>query len=231
MARPARNRGPAPRSLACPETARLVSLRPSYAAHERCGQAERQELAALLDQLGPDAPPVRRVEHRRPGAHLVIASAARCGAGIVLGPWPTTRQGAGPVRQSTPYPRLVERVRPAAAVLRLRRRTQHRDTSSPRGRAPRPRAVDAAHPRRRRDEAALVETRPPRTPAGRRAPVGVELIAPGLGKKLVKGGDQVVSVTGDPGELLLWAFGRRRRPVELSATAIGRSPARHEAGL
>lgn len=43
----------------------------------------------------------------------------------------------------------------------------------------------------------------------RKAPVGVELVAPGYGRAMVRKGDPVVRVEGSPGELLLYAFGRR----------------------
>jgi len=43
----------------------------------------------------------------------------------------------------------------------------------------------------------------------RRAPVGVELVSPGYGRVTVRRGSPVVRVEGSPGELLLFAFGRR----------------------
>lgn len=43
----------------------------------------------------------------------------------------------------------------------------------------------------------------------RSSPVGVELVAPGYGRTTVRKGDPVVRVEGPPGELLLFAFGRR----------------------
>ena len=43
----------------------------------------------------------------------------------------------------------------------------------------------------------------------RRAPVGVELVAPGHGRVTVRKGSPVVRVEGTPGELLLFTFGRR----------------------
>ncbi len=43
----------------------------------------------------------------------------------------------------------------------------------------------------------------------RKAPVGVELVAPGYGRTRVRKGDPVVRVEAPPGELLLFAFGRR----------------------
>ena len=45
--------------------------------------------------------------------------------------------------------------------------------------------------------------------AFRKAPVGVELVAPGYGRAAVRTGDPVVRLEGPPGELLLYAFGRR----------------------
>jgi uncharacterized protein (TIGR03085 family) len=43
----------------------------------------------------------------------------------------------------------------------------------------------------------------------RRAPSGVELVAPGHGRAMVHRGHPMVRVEGAPSELLLWAFGRR----------------------
>jgi hypothetical protein len=44
----------------------------------------------------------------------------------------------------------------------------------------------------------------------RRAPVGVSLSAPGYGSAAVRRKTPSVTVTGAPGELVLWMFGRRR---------------------
>ena len=101
----------------------LVSLRPSYAAAmSGAAQAERQELAALLDQLGPDAPTLCAGWSTADlAAHLVIRERRPdAAAGIVLGPLADyTAKVQDQVRQSTPYPRLVERVRSGPpAVLR-----------------------------------------------------------------------------------------------------------------
>jgi uncharacterized protein (TIGR03085 family) len=46
--------------------------------------------------------------------------------------------------------------------------------------------------------------------AMRSAPVSVELVAPGYGRKVVTGGEPLVQVEGAPGELLLFVFGRRQ---------------------
>lgn len=43
----------------------------------------------------------------------------------------------------------------------------------------------------------------------RRAPVGVELVADGYGRTVVRKGQPLVRVHGSPAELLLFAFGRR----------------------
>lgn len=58
----------------------------------------------------------------------------------------------------------------------------------------------------------------------RSAPVGVELVGTGAGsgagRALVRRGEPVVSITGRPGELLLYAFGRRpQAQVELTGPA------------
>lgn len=43
----------------------------------------------------------------------------------------------------------------------------------------------------------------------RRAPVGVELVAPGFGRQVAHAGSPMVRVEGPPAELLLFVFGRR----------------------
>jgi uncharacterized protein (TIGR03085 family) len=43
----------------------------------------------------------------------------------------------------------------------------------------------------------------------RQADVGIELVAPGFGRTVVRRGHPMVRVEGPPSELLLWAFGRR----------------------
>ncbi len=55
----------------------------------------------------------------------------------------------------------------------------------------------------------------------RKAPVGVELVAPGYGRVTVRKGDPQVQVEGAPGELLLWAFGRHEvAQVRLSGSDV-----------
>jgi uncharacterized protein (TIGR03085 family) len=66
----------------------------------------------------------------------------------------------------------------------------------------------------------------------RRAPVGVELVAPGHGRSTARKGHPVVRVEGPPAEILLYVFGRRdvaavhldgpdRAVEQLRATALG----------
>ena len=43
----------------------------------------------------------------------------------------------------------------------------------------------------------------------RRSPVGVTLSAPGFGTVVARAGDPQVTLTGPPGELLLFVFGRQ----------------------
>jgi uncharacterized protein (TIGR03085 family) len=43
----------------------------------------------------------------------------------------------------------------------------------------------------------------------RRVPVGIRVVRPGDGSRVVKPGSPVVTLTGEPGELLLYAYGRR----------------------
>jgi hypothetical protein len=52
---------------------------------------------------------------------------------------------------------------------------------------------------------------------GRRAPVGLVLDAPGYGRATARRSEPEVTVTGPPGELVLFATGRQRvAQVELS---------------
>ena len=47
----------------------------------------------------------------------------------------------------------------------------------------------------------------------RRAPVGIRVVRTGDGSRLVKPGSPVVTLTGEPGELLLYAYGRREHAL------------------
>ena len=55
----------------------------------------------------------------------------------------------------------------------------------------------------------------------RRAPVGVELVAPGHGEVVARRGSPVVRVEGSPSEVMLFAFGRRdQAQVRLSGPDV-----------
>ncbi len=182
-------------------------------------QHERAELADLFDRLGPDAPTL--CEGWRTAdlaAHLVIRERRPDAAPGVLLPvkalvthTETVQRG---VRDGKPWPELVATVRGGPPLpLRIGPLDEAMNTveyfvhlEDVRRAQPdwTPRPLDA-------DFAASLWSR--LRMAGRimarRAPVGVTFQSPGHGQAVAKSGQPSVVVRGDPGELTLFAFGRR----------------------
>jgi uncharacterized protein (TIGR03085 family) len=193
---------------------------PSFAEHER------QELADLLDELGPDAPTCCAgwttahlaahlvVRERRPDA-LVGLGAEAVGAGGPLASWPHRLEDR--LRESTPYAEVVDHVRAgppawspmswpllAGGLNTTEFAIHHEDVRRAQtGWAPRtlPRSAQEAL----WSSAGLFARRAVGRDGGlvlRRSDVaGVE--------KRYGTGEQVRTVVGEPMELLLWAAGRR----------------------
>lgn len=187
---------------------------------------ERAALCALLDKTGPDAPTLcDGWRTQELAAHLVLRERRPdAAAGVLGGPLAGhTRKVQQSLIGRAPYPRLVELIRtgpPRLSVFGIpgvdeqanlvEYFTHHEDVR---------RAVDDWEPREL--EPAMVTALWQRLRMAklllRRAPVGVELVrddlpaAPGGGQPVrmtVKARTPVVTVTGHPGELTLWALGR-----------------------
>jgi uncharacterized protein (TIGR03085 family) len=181
--------------------------------------AERAQLCDLLDQLGPDAPTV-------PAGwttfdlltHLVQRERDPIGApGIVIpGPLRSLSEKRRKALRAKGFTELVQTLRqgPPAGLFRLGwvRKVpnlneffvHHEDVRRANGLGPRsnPPALDEALWHNVTSGARLLSRRV-------RGP-GLELAWAGAERKhKVKGGDPVVQLTGAPGELLLYLFGRR----------------------
>ncbi len=188
-------------------------------------QDERASLCALLDETGPQAPTLCEGWLTRDlAAHLVIRERRPDAAvGIVGGPVAGhTRRVQGAMATRTPFPRLVEMIRagpPRLSFFGIPGMDQranlveffvhHEDVR---------RAADGWHPREL--SAGLSEALWQRLHGVwllfRRVPVGVELARDDLpadpGQRRVRitarAKTPVVTVTGHPAELTLWALGR-----------------------
>jgi uncharacterized protein (TIGR03085 family) len=186
---------------------------------------ERTALCALLDEAGPDAPTLCEGWRTRDlAAHLVIRERRPdAAAGVAGGPLARhTRRVQASAASRVPYPRLVELIRtgpPATSVFRIpgvdgranavEFFVHHEDVrrASP-GWEPRPlsRAVADLLWQRLRIARLLM----------RRVPVGVELVRDDLPTNpareqvriMARARTPVVTVTGNPAELTLWALGR-----------------------
>src|SRR5215470_4278508 len=172
---------------------------------------ERTALCALFDETGPEAPTLcEGWQTRHLAAHLVLRERRPdAAAGILGGPLAGyTRRVTETLATRTPFPDLVAQIRngpPALSFFRIH-------------------GVD--------ERANLVEYFVHHEDV-RRAPVGVELVRDGLpagpGQQRVrmtaKAKTPVVTVTGHPSELLMWALGRTKAAqvrLDGSADAVRR---------
>jgi uncharacterized protein (TIGR03085 family) len=203
---------------------------------------ERTALCALFDETGPEAPTLcEGWRTRHLAAHLVLREhRPDAAAGVIGGPLAGhTKRVTEELAAGTPFPQLVERIRkgpPALSVYRLPGMDErlnlleyfvhHEDVR---------RAADGWQPRDVRD--GLADALWQRLQMGRilfrRAPVGVELVRDDLtvdqGQQPVrvtaKAKTPVVTVTGHPAELTMWALGRSaaaRVRLDGSADAVRR---------
>ena len=182
---------------------------------------ERAQLCLRFDELGPDAPTLCEGWSTADlAAHLVIRERNPVAApGILLGdkvaPLGRLTNEAMAKEKAKGYDRVVERVRTGPPVGPFRipgLRTQinlveyavhHEDVRRANGMAPRTGIDDI------QDELWGLFVRLARF-ALRGVPdgVGVELARPAGSARVVKRGDRYVRATGEPLELLLWAYGR-----------------------
>jgi len=199
---------------------------------------ERQSLCDLLDKLGPDAPTV-------PAGwttfdlltHLVMRERDPIGApGIVIpGPWATFAERRRVGLKDQGYSALVEKLRggPPPGLFRVPwiRKVpnlneffvHHEDVRRANGMGPRvnPPALDEALWHNVKSGARLLARR-------LRGP-GLELRWAGTDSThRGKAGEPIVAMTGAPGELLLYLFGRREiAEVELSGPPDAVETVRH----
>ena len=183
-------------------------------------QAERQALSDTLLELGPDAPTLCDPWRTRDlAAHLVLREHKPF---LATGIWFAPLQGRMERGQSLiaagSYPALVETVRSGPpwwapthlgrvdALLNTTELVIHHEDAL--------RGDGAVGPRRevpeRTQRAVMVALKRSASLMFRRAGVGVRLVAPGAEPIAAGKGDRVVTVAGDPVELLLLASGRLR---------------------
>jgi uncharacterized protein (TIGR03085 family) len=187
--------------------------------------AERAALCDLFDELGPDQPTLCEGWRTRDlAAHLVVREHRPDAApGILLSAFAghTRRVQDGYARR--PWRELVDIVRGGAPVWwptripavdnlvnSIEMFVHHEDAR--RGQADwTPRAPDAE-----RDAAVWTGLKRAGKMALRRTPVGLVLRRPDGESIVVKSAPSPVTITGEPGELLLFALGRDAARVELA---------------
>ncbi len=177
-------------------------------------QSERRALSDLMLEVGPDAP--TRCEGwtvRDLAAHLLLRERRLDAApGIVIGPLRWYTEQVQRRLGDRPWPALVQAVRSGPpALLRpideqanlVEMFIHHEDVRRAQPQFE-PRALDPAEER-----ALWARLSPMARLARRRLPVGATFEAPGFGRVEARPGEPHVTVTGRPGELLLFLFGRQ----------------------
>jgi uncharacterized protein (TIGR03085 family) len=194
--------------------------------------AERAALCDLLDELGPDQPTLcAGWQTRDLAAHLVVREHRLDAApGILLSAFAGHTKRVQDTYARRPWRELVDLVRggppawwptriPAVdnLVNSIELFVHHEDVR--RGQEGwTPREPDA-----QRDAALWAGLKRAGKMTLRRTPVGLVLARPDSESIVVKRGPNTVTVTGEPGELLLFAFGRDAARVEFDGeqSAIG----------
>lgn len=179
-------------------------------------RSERRALADVLAGLGPDAPTLCEGWSTADlAAHLVIRDRRPDAlAGIVLKPLSGYTARIQKAQRERPWPELVEAVRSGPpypvrlnAIDELVNGVEYFVHLEDVRRAQpewEPRSLDPGFERTLWSRVKLM-ARALRL----RSPVAVELRAPGYGEVVGKPGEPRVTVTGPPGELLLFVFGRQ----------------------
>lgn len=178
-------------------------------------RTERQALSDLMLDLGPDAPTLcEGWTVRDLAAHIVLRERRPDAApGIVLVPLRGYTARVQRRLRDRPWPALVDLVRCGPpALLRpfdeqmnaVEMFVHHEDVrrAQPNWK---PRSLDPAQER-----ALWRRLVPMARLVRRRLPVGVSLAAPGIGRVEVRPGEPHLTVTGSPGELVLFLSGRQR---------------------
>lgn len=178
---------------------------------------ERQALCDLFAELGPDAPTLcRGWQTKDLAAHLVVRERRPdASPGILIKPLARYVKRVQDSYAAKPWAELVDLVRsgppvysPFAikAVDRMVNTAEffvhHEDVRRARaGWQPRP-------PDPKRDAATWAVTRRAGRMLLRRSPVGIVLRRPDGAEVVARRGPNQVSISGEPGELLLFAYGR-----------------------
>ncbi len=185
-------------------------------------RAERRALTELMADLGPDAPTLCEGWTTRDlAAHLVLRERRPdAAAGILVRPLRSYTARVQRHLSGLVWTALLDSVRSGPpALLRpldgqvnvVEMYVHHEDVRRAQPDA-RPRALDHG------EEAVLwARSRALARLVRRRLPVGVTLVAPGFGQVEVRRGDPHVTVSGPPGEIILYLTGRQRAAqVEVS---------------
>ncbi len=180
------------------------------------GLAERDALADLLLEVGPDAPTLCEGWAARDlAAHVAIRERRPDAAlGIVVGPLAAWTQRVQASTAETAWPQLVEQVRrpPGWSPMRVEAlheplnlaemAVHHEDVRRAQS-GWEPRRLDPAE-----QQALWARLRRVARICYRRSPVGVTIQRPGGRPLAVNDAEPRVAVTGEPLELLLHAYGR-----------------------
>lgn len=190
-----------------------------YGRYMGVADAERRELADLFDEVGPDAPTLcEGWQTRDLAAHLIVREHRLDAApGILIKALAPRLERIQNDVAAKPWPELVDTVRQGPPVLspyrigvvnELVNTAEYFVHAEDVRRAqpewePRPADPD-------RDAALWTRLKAAARMFFRRSPVGVALARPGNGDVvLAKRGPRTVTISGEPGELLLFAFGRK----------------------
>ncbi|MEU7167313.1 TIGR03085 family metal-binding protein [Streptomyces morookaense] len=197
-------------------------------------QRERLLLADLLETAGPDAPTLCEGWTARDlAAHVVVRERrADAAAGVLFKPLASRLERVQAEFAAKPYEELVQLVRsgpPKVSPFALKQIDEAANTvefyvhtEDVRRAQPdwTPRSVDPVFA-----DALWTRLETAARMLGRRSPVGLVLRRPDGRVTVARKGAPVVTVTGEPGELTLFAFGRRdaaRVELEGEDTAIAK---------
>lgn len=185
---------------------------------------ERQALCALFDELGPDAPTLcGGWQTRDLAAHLVVRERRIDAApGILAKPLAGYLERVQAEYAAKPWPKLVDMVRsgpawfwptrigPIDEMVNVAEYFVHHEDV----RRAQP-EWEPREPEPRRDSAIWTALTRASMLQFRTSPVGIVLRTPKGRKHTAKRGSDPVTIVGEPGELLLYVFGRDVAQVSL----------------
>jgi uncharacterized protein (TIGR03085 family) len=180
-------------------------------------QRERLLLADLLENVGPDAPTLcENWTARDLAAHVVVRERRADAAGLVIPQLAGRLEKAHREFAGKPYEELIQLIRtgpPRMSPFSLKQVDEAANTvefyihgEDVRRAQPdwSPRQLDPVF-----SDALWARLEKAARVLGRKSPVGLVLRRPGGQTVVAHRGTPVVTVTGEPGELLLFAFGRQ----------------------